>query len=83
MDDRTIDRLASIELAIRLGRRRRQLDRRIEGFAAKYAPMLARLSATEWLGLVQAVAAEIDRRESANVIGQALRETAEREGNRQ
>lgn len=61
-DDLIVTRLASVRLALTFGERRRRLDTRTAGFAAKYAPILSKLSDTEWLGLVSAVGVEIERR---------------------
>ena len=40
----------------------RRADRRVDAFAAKYAPILAKLSETEFTGLTQAVVTEAARR---------------------
>lgn len=68
--DLTLTRLAAVRGAMLLGEHRRRHDARIDGFADKYRPMLARLSHTEWIGLVKAIQTEIERRGPIEVVSQ-------------
>ena len=60
-------------MAMRLARRRERTQQRIDGFAAKYAPIIAKLSETEFCGLIEALSAEGRRREGEGHNARALR----------